>query len=242
MDRLYRRLFPNERKDAYIPFHREIETHLRDDSRVLDLGCGDHKRMARYRTARRQVWGADVQAHPDLETPRWFRLLGPEGQIPFADASFDLMASCWVLEHVRAPDRFLAEVTRVLRPGGVFINLTVNGGHYVTWITRLFHALPHRLTQRLVTWLYGRPDHDTFETYYRLNDLSQLRRHGRRAGLRLGDVQQVANPDYFRFSRLAWGSAVVADWLAEKIAPGLGRIYWVLTMSKPRQTAIKAAA
>jgi len=41
--------------------------------------------------------------------------------LPYADASFDVIWCKQVLEHVRQPDAVIAEVARCLRPGGLFI-------------------------------------------------------------------------------------------------------------------------
>jgi len=41
--------------------------------------------------------------------------------LPFDDASFDAVVCCLVFEHIDAVDEALAEVARVLRPGGRFI-------------------------------------------------------------------------------------------------------------------------
>ncbi len=41
--------------------------------------------------------------------------------LPFHDGSFDTAVSFQVLEHVPQPARMLAEITRVLRPGGVLV-------------------------------------------------------------------------------------------------------------------------
>ena len=41
-------------------------------------------------------------------------------KMPFEDGSFDVVISTEVLEHVPDPAHYLAEVKRVLKPGGVF--------------------------------------------------------------------------------------------------------------------------
>jgi SAM-dependent methyltransferase len=43
------------------------------------------------------------------------------------DASFDMVVSVEVLEHVEEDDKFVSEVARVLRPGGRFLMTTPNG-------------------------------------------------------------------------------------------------------------------
>ena len=47
-------------------------------------------------------------------------LLGDALALPFADGSFDLMLSGGLLEHFREPAAVIREMTRVLRPGGLF--------------------------------------------------------------------------------------------------------------------------
>ena len=42
------------------------------------------------------------------------------GALPFADGSFDAVVACLVFEHIRDVDAAIAEVARVLRPGGRF--------------------------------------------------------------------------------------------------------------------------
>jgi len=55
--------------------------------------------------------------------------------IPFGDGTFDVVRNHAVLEHVREPDRVIAEILRVLRPGG----------HVYTEVPFLqhFHAYPN---------------------------------------------------------------------------------------------------
>jgi SAM-dependent methyltransferase len=48
-------------------------------------------------------------------------LINDEGYVNAPDSTFDLVLSTQVLEHVRYPQRYLAECQRVLRPGGKLI-------------------------------------------------------------------------------------------------------------------------
>jgi SAM-dependent methyltransferase len=227
------RFFPGEpcSVDAYF---EEVAALLPARGKVLDLGCGANTSLARFRVPGLEVWGADLQAHPGLCHPEWFRLLRQDGGIPFPDGTFDLVSCLWVLEHVARPAAFLREVGRVLRPGGWLVAHTVSAQHYVTWVRRALDVLPHAAVQRLVRRLYGRDEHDTFPTFYRLNTAPQLRRCGRRAGLVLAKVRRYSNlGEYFTFSDSLRRLAVVGDWLLEKAAPGWGRIYLTTLLQKP---------
>jgi len=52
--------------------------------------------------------------------------------MPFPNGSFDLVACCDVLEHVDSPREVVREVSRLLKPGGMFFYDTVNR----TWFSK----------------------------------------------------------------------------------------------------------
>ena len=91
--------------------------------RVLDLGCGAGDSVDLFRTVDSDVsWvGADIEESPEVSsrarTDADFVTFDGR-RLPFDDGSFELVYCKQVLEHVEHPRELLAEVARVLAPGG----------------------------------------------------------------------------------------------------------------------------
>jgi SAM-dependent methyltransferase len=90
--------------------------------KVLDVGCGDGQVSRLAARIGAEVIGVD---------PTWncVRVAGERGTtvaragaaaLPFASESFDAVVACLVFEHIRDVDAAIAEVARVLQPGGRF--------------------------------------------------------------------------------------------------------------------------
>lgn len=95
--------------------------------RVLDVGSGPGEAAARIR----DELPAEVVAVD--QSPRMVELarargidarLGDVAELPFEDDSFDCVLAAWMLYHVTDLDRGLAEIARVLRPGGRLVAVT----------------------------------------------------------------------------------------------------------------------
>ena len=90
---------------------------------VLDLGCGagDSVDLFRRLDPGTKWIGLDVPDSAEVRsrtrTDAEFHTFDGE-RIPFEDGRFDIVYSTQVLEHVHRPEPLLAEVARVLRPGG----------------------------------------------------------------------------------------------------------------------------
>jgi SAM-dependent methyltransferase len=92
-------------------------------ARVLDLGCGAGDSVDLFRSVDRQVsWvGADIEDSAEVagRTRTDAEFVSFDGRrLPFEDSSFELVYCKQVLEHVEHPRDLMAEVARVLRPGG----------------------------------------------------------------------------------------------------------------------------
>lgn len=91
---------------------------------VLDVGCGDGQISRALASRGAAVTGIDPTER-NLEVARE-RAGGPvyvkagADDLPFDDASFDAVVACLVFEHIDDVDGAIAEVARVLRPGGQF--------------------------------------------------------------------------------------------------------------------------
>jgi SAM-dependent methyltransferase len=91
--------------------------------RVMDLGCGAGDSVDLFRTVVPDVsWvGVDIDDSPEVagRTRADAEFVSFDGRsLPFDDASFELVYCKQVLEHVEHPRELLAEVARVLQPGG----------------------------------------------------------------------------------------------------------------------------
>jgi ubiquinone/menaquinone biosynthesis C-methylase UbiE len=114
---------------------------------VLDVGCGQGIDLVNYARAGARATGLDL-------TPRHVELarahltaLGHDGTVahgdaeamPFADASFDRVSTNGVLHHTPSMDRALAEIARVLRPGGRATVIVYNRHSLHYWVEQVLH-------------------------------------------------------------------------------------------------------
>lgn len=105
------------------------------DHEVLEVGCGTGLILRRLQQHASRAVGVDLSPGM-LERARARGLEVREGSataLPFADASFDVAVSFKTLAHVPDLPRALAEMARVVRPGGVLIAELYNPNSVRRW-------------------------------------------------------------------------------------------------------------
>lgn len=119
--------------------------------RFLEAGCGTGEFAARVQheldaqviavdQSERMV-GLAVAAGVDAR-------VGDVQALPFVDGEFDCAAANWMLYHVPELDRALAELARVLRPGGRLVAVT-NGRDHLIEVWQLVGAAALRADREL---------------------------------------------------------------------------------------------
>ncbi len=177
-----------------------VREYTRPYSLLLDLGCGRGGLVEQLAHPLRQMFGVD----PDWASLREHRLDLPRvvalsDALPLADGRFDVVFASWLLEHLERPSFTLAEVARVLKPGGVFIFITPNRLHPLSALNRALGRF-HRLQGALVAQIYGRAGADAFPTFYRANSAASIRQLGEAQGLHLRVCHAIPDPTYLAFN------------------------------------------
>jgi SAM-dependent methyltransferase len=100
--------------------------------RVLEVGCGPGELAARIQDELEcEVVAVDLSPRmAELAQRRGVDArVGDVQRLPFADGEFDVALAAWMLYHVPDLERGLAELHRVLRPGGRLVAVTNGLGH-----------------------------------------------------------------------------------------------------------------
>ena len=192
-----RMLVPELKYCQYV-YEEALNAVVKDDIKWLDLGCG-HQVLPEWRFEQEKrliekagmVVGIDADL-PSVEKHRSVRLklVGNISALPFRESSFDLVTANMVVEHLDNPVLQFHEVSRVLKPGGIFVFHTPNACGYSTMFARL---LPEGLKPALIRVLQGRPGEDVFKTFYRANTEEDIYRLAYATGFDPPEIRLVAS-------------------------------------------------
>lgn len=112
----------------YTDYYRRIVAQARP-GRTLEIGGG----IGNLKAFMQDIVTTDIQHAP------WLDAVADAQRLPFADAAFANIVMFDVLHHIERPRRFLAEVDRLLVPGGRLIVMEPE----MTPVSRLVYGLFH---------------------------------------------------------------------------------------------------
>jgi len=215
----------DEERSPFLQRIRECEAQqviavLSPGQHVLEIGAGRGYQARVLARAGMSVEAIDL--HPPLAGAVW-PVRGYDGKVlPFADATFDIVFTSNVLEHVHDLEALLREIRRVLRAGGAAVHLVPSS----TW--RLWTSVIHYAHIGRAAWrrILGAGSSATMQqhgatqgTLHRgryLRRLAYAERHGER-GTAFGEL--------LRFSRRSWAREFVAAGYSVEVGRGHGIYY-----------------
>jgi len=174
------------RNNKRLIFYSRVNSLLKDDMTVLEFGAGRGKfadigpnylsNLGNFRGRCKQITGIDVDpsvlTNPLLDKGVQYK---PGEPLPFDDATFDMIVSWDVFEHVDQPQFYANELSRVLKPGGWLCAQTPNKWGYVGIGARMIPNAWHvRFLKKLAP---EKHEEDTFPTVYKMNSLGAIRKY-----------------------------------------------------------------
>jgi ubiquinone/menaquinone biosynthesis C-methylase UbiE len=217
--------------------------------RVLDIGCGAG--VIAMALARRGYLVAAVDSVPDMlkATQRYadgagmgpsiLASLGDAHRLAFADNTLGLVLAIGLLPYLHSPQQALAEMARVLKPGG-FLLVTVGNRSRLTHVLDpwVWPALqPVKRVVRAILQRFRTPRSEPERPSLRLDSLPELERWLSSVGLAKVKVRTFGFPPLTFHNRQVFGDRTSIAWnrwlqrLADHNVPGIrssGMDYLVL--------------
>ncbi len=184
---LRQRFLPQE-QDGHAEFLAHIKANCMPGATVLDLGCGEENLLGFLQGQAAEIIGVDSRP---LEGPydRYVQADLNE-ELPLPEASVDLAANKFLLEHLARPQVFFDEIGRVLRPGGKLVLIAPNTNYY-PYAANCFLSkiISQEKRIRLVSAFQDRCVEGIFEVHYACNTPAKLRWALENAGFRINSLE-----------------------------------------------------
>jgi demethylmenaquinone methyltransferase/2-methoxy-6-polyprenyl-1,4-benzoquinol methylase len=183
-------------------WRREMVSHVISDSppRILDVASGtagvalqlarrSGGRVVGLDLTKAMLWQGAENVAAAGETKRIQLVLGRGEQLPFPDATFDALSFTYLLRYVQDPAATLAELARVVKPGGAIASLEFlvppNPIWHALWIcyTRLVLPTAGYLTGGEEWWKVGRFLGPSISNHYKAYPVAWTEQAWRDAGI-----------------------------------------------------------
>jgi len=193
--------------DGTIEFYTRINALLKPEMTVLDFGAGRGAKLTDDRSSYKKrlmslkgqvakVIGCDIDDtvlnNPGVDETI---IIEADTSLPFANETFDLIISDFVLEHIANPALISAEFLRILKPGGWICARTPNKYNLISLISKL---IPNSAHSSVLRWVQpGRKSIDVFPTIFKLNSKRDINKWFQADAFENFTYRYEAEPSYF---------------------------------------------
>ncbi len=191
-----------KRRPSFAYTMEKVVAHLSGYTKpkVLDIGCGRKSDIGRYlkeHDTHALIHGADLDEYSLKNTDVDELFICDAADMPFADGSYDVVFSQFLLEHVHDSQQTVDSIARVTAPGGLATLIVPNPTSPASTVAKLtpysFHLFFKKKIQQ-----YDNVSEDTFPTVFDFKSIKNLEQQMAKAGFT--DVESAFIPEmYFRF-------------------------------------------
>ncbi len=194
-------IVPNLKYSQYW-YEEALKRYVTPSVEWIEIGCG-HSILPSWRANEERqlvktckaIFGIDYDL-PSLKAHRNItkKLRGDVTKLPFRSEAFDLVTANMVVEHLDNPDEQFREISRILKPRGVFLFHTPNAYGYGVILSKF---VPEWLKGKLIYLLEGREEHDVFPTHYKANTEAQVKALAQANGFEVLQLDLIATDAIF---------------------------------------------
>jgi ubiquinone/menaquinone biosynthesis C-methylase UbiE len=126
--------------------------------RILEVGCGTGRWLSDLQSVTGGVYGLDFSAgmlKEAFKRNKFIRLTrGKAGQLPFAEAAFNLVYCVNAIHHFDCPPVFVSEARRLLKPGGklAVVGMNPHGCRDNWYVYHYFEGIYKTDLDRFPSW------------------------------------------------------------------------------------------
>lgn len=195
-EKLYK-LYPEFKTGGYF-FRKYLKNYIHSNATILDAGCGDNGMISEFKSLSGLIIGIDINENLlNKNNIVDKKIIGNLEQIPLDNNSVDIIVSEFVLEHLQNPITVFKEISRVLKPKGVFIFITPNVLNPIMTLSKILPYSWHKLLRKILL----KKREEAHPTYYKANTYGKLLKLARFSMFNNCQISRAGNLEYFGFCK-----------------------------------------
>lgn len=212
---LYRKINPSWH-DGIWHYEQLFKKYLQPNLSILDAGCGKGGIIRKYKDKIKLAIGVDLDKKA-TENPNLNKIVQANlDNLPFGQATFDIILCSWVFEHLSNPEKVFSEFARVIKPGGHVLFITPNKWNYLVILNRLF---PKKFQKKIIKRIYNREEKDVFPVQYKVNSKRSIENLFKKHGFVKEELLFIGDPTYIAFSRRWFKIGVALEKVIDQLFP-----------------------